>query len=24
VLVRNFTRIAREAASAWQPHELPG
>ncbi len=24
VLVRNFTRIARDAASAWQPHELPG
>lgn len=24
VLLRNFTRIAREAASAWQPQELPG
>jgi len=24
VLVRNFTRIAREAASAWLPHDLPG
>ena len=23
-LVRNFTRIAREAASAWRPVELPG
>ena len=23
-MVRNFTRIAREAASAWRPHDLPG
>jgi hypothetical protein len=24
VLVRNFNRIAREAASAWRPPEQPG